>query len=109
MGRDAVSTTSFATGTVSGTSIDDGAATALGASAYINCSVMPSGTATFAVQDSADNVTFANITGLVFTALTGPGAERKATSVTATIRRYVRVQCTGTHGTSTAYVTFHRG
>lgn len=101
-------TTSFATGTVSGTSIDDGAATTAGASAYLNCTVMPSGTATFAVQDSANDSTFTDITGLVFTALTGPGHERKATSTTATIRRYVRVQCTGVHGTATAYVTFRR-
>jgi hypothetical protein len=103
-----VSTTSFATGTVSGTSVDDGAATTAGASAYINCTVMPSGTATFAVQDSANNTDFLDVTGLVFTALTAPGHERKATASGATIRRYVRVQCTGVHGTATAYVTFKR-
>jgi hypothetical protein len=101
-------TTSFATGTVNGTSIDDGAASSHGASAYLNCTVMPSGTATFAVQDSADNSSFTNITGLAFTALTGPGHQRLATATNATIRRYVRVQCTGTHGTATAYVTFVR-
>lgn len=107
MGSRAVTTT-FATGTVSGTSIDNAAATTAGAAAYLNCTVMPSGTATFAVQDSADNSNFTDITGLVFTALTGPGHERKATAAGATIRRYVRVQCTGVHGTATAYVTFVR-
>jgi hypothetical protein len=103
-----MATTSFATGTVSGTSIDGSAATTAGASAYLNCTVMPSGTATFAVQDSANNTDFTDVTGLVFTALTAPGKERKATSLTATIRRYVRVQCTGVHGTATAYISFVR-
>jgi hypothetical protein len=101
-------TTSFATGTVSGASIDQLAATTAGASAYLHCTVMPSGTATFAVQDSANDTDFLDVTGLVFTALTAPGHEYKATAAGATIRRYVRVQCTGVHGTATAYVTFNR-
>jgi hypothetical protein len=103
-----MATTSFATGTISGTSVDNGAQTTAGASAYINCTVMPSGTATFAVQDSANDSAFTDVTGLIFTALTAPGHEYKATSTTATIRRYVRVQCTGVHGTATAYITFNR-
>jgi hypothetical protein len=101
-------TTSFASGTVSGASIDNGAQSTAGASAYLNCLTMPSGTATFAVQDSANDTDFTDITGLVFTALTAPGHERKATASGATIRRYVRAQCTGVHGTATAYITFVR-
>jgi hypothetical protein len=103
-----MATTSFASGTVSGTSLDGGAQSTAGASAYLNCTVMPSGTATFAVQDSANNTDFTDVTGLVFTALTAPGHERKSTASGATIRRYVRVQCTGVHGTATAYITFVR-
>jgi hypothetical protein len=103
-----VSQTSFVSGTVSGASVDNGAQSTAGASAYIHCTVMPSGTATFAVQDSANDSAFADVTGLIFTALTAPGHEYKATASGATIRRYVRVQCTGVHGTATAYVTFNR-
>ncbi|CAB4174411.1 hypothetical protein UFOVP960_47, partial [uncultured Caudovirales phage] len=59
---------SFATGTVNGTSIDLGSAsTAFGAAAYLHVFTMPSGTATFAVQDSTDNITFNNVTGMAFT------------------------------------------
>ncbi len=100
---------SYATGTVSGTSIDLGSASTLfGAAGYIHCTVMPSGTATFAIQDSANDTDFTDITGLVFTALTGPGSERKQTAAGATIRRYVRLQGTGVHGTASVAVNFIR-
>jgi hypothetical protein len=100
---------SYATGTVSGTSIDLGAASTLfGAAGYLHCTVMPSGTATFAIQDSANDTDFTDITGLVFTALTGPGSERKQTAAGATIRRYVRLQGTGVHGTASVAVNFIR-
>lgn len=100
---------SFATGTVDGTSIDLGTTSTLfGAAAYIHVTTMPSGTATFAIQDSADNSTFADVTGLVFTALTGPGSERKQTAAGATIRRYVRLEGRGTHGTSLVACNFIR-
>jgi hypothetical protein len=100
---------SFATGTVDGTSIDLGSASTLfGAAGYIHVMTMPSGTATFAIQDSADNSTFADVTGLVFTALTGPGSERKQTAAGATIRRYVRLEGRGTHGTSLVACNFIR-
>lgn len=99
----------FATGTVSGTSIDLGAVSTLfGAAAYLHCTVMPSGTATFTIQDSPDNITFTNVTGMAFTALTGPGSERKQGAVNATIARYVRVQGTGVHGTASIAVNFIR-
>jgi hypothetical protein len=100
---------SFATGTVSGTSIDLGATSTLfGAAGYLHVTTMPSGTATFAIQDSPDNVTFTDVTGLVFTALTGPGSERKQTAAGATIARYVRLQGRGTHGTSLVACNFIR-
>jgi hypothetical protein len=100
---------SFATGTVNGTSIDLGSVSTLfGAAAYLHVMTMPSGTAQFTVQDSADNVNFTDVTGLAFTALTGPGSERKQTAAGATIRRYVRLQGTGTHGTSLVACNFIR-
>lgn len=100
---------SYATGTVNGTSIDLGSVSTLfGAAGYLHVTTMPSGTATFAIQDSADNVTFADVTGLVFTALTAPGSERLQTAAGATIRRYVRLQGRGTHGTSLVACNFIR-
>lgn len=100
---------SFATGTVDGTSIDLGAVSTLfGAAAYLHVITMPSGTATFAVQDSADNGTFADVAGMVFAAATGPTSERVQGAVGATVRRYVRLQGRGTHGTSLVACNFIR-
>ena len=50
------------------------------------------------IQDSADNSAFANITGLnAFTAATGSTFERIETDTLArTIRRYLKVNTTGT-------------
>lgn len=100
---------SFATGTVSGTAVDYGSTSTLfGGSAYLHVFSVASGTAVFAVQDSADNVTFANITGLVFTGATGATTQRLQTAAGATIRQYVRVQGTGTHGAAVIALNFVR-
>jgi len=80
-------------------SFDHAAATTFGAAAYLHVFALTSGTATVKVQDSADNSTFADVTGLTFTAVTGATYERIATSATATIRRYLRVVTTGTFST----------
>jgi hypothetical protein len=80
-----------------GTSIDYTAvSTAFGAVGYLQVFSVASGTATVAIQDSANNSTFADVTGLVFAAATARTQERLATAVGATIRRYVRVNLTGT-------------
>lgn len=100
---------SFATGTVNGTSIDLGSASTLfGAAAYIHIITMPSGTATFAVQDSTDNITFNNVAGMAFTGATGPTTQRVQGAIGATVLRYVRIQGTGVHGTSLIAVNFVR-
>lgn len=92
-----------------GTSIDYGAAfasTAFGAVGYLEVFSMGSGTATVAIQDSADNGTFANI--IAFTGATGRTQERVATGVTATIRRYIRVNVTGSFTNAVIAVMFRR-
>ena len=100
---------SFATGTVSGTSIDYGATSTLfGASAYLHVFSVASGTATFAVQDSANDADFLDVTGLIFTGATGPTSQRLQTAVGATIRRYVRIQGTGVHGAAVIACNFVR-
>jgi len=56
-----------------------------------------SGTVGGEIQDSADNVTFAAVSGLTFTALSAAGGERKqTTALTTTMRRYLRFASTGT-------------
>lgn len=81
--------------TAAGTGVDYTAVSTLfGAVGYLQVFSLGSGTATVAIQDSADNVSFANI--IAFTAATGRTQERVATGLTATIRRYLRVNVTGT-------------
>lgn len=95
-----------------GTALDYGAVSTLfGAQAYLHVSSVVGTSVTVAVQDSADNVTFANVTGLAFTAVTpgaAPSVQRLATGSTATIRRYVRVATTGTFSSAVFQVSFAR-
>lgn len=95
---------------VTGTVVDNGASSALGASAYFNilaldvaCTV-----SAFKVQHSADNSTWADLltTGLAGTAV---GADRQATSGSTTINRYIRVSYTVTNAkNATLQVGFSR-
>lgn len=99
----------FGTGTENGTSVDLGAVSTLFASAaYLHVFSHGSGTATFTIQDSADDVTFAAITGMAFTAVTGATTQRLQGAAGATVRRYVRVQKTGTSTATVAAINFVR-
>jgi len=100
---------SFATGTVSGTSIDLGSTSTLfGAAAYLHVFSVASGTATFTVQDSANDTDFLAVTGMAFTGATGATSERVQGAVNATVRRYVRIQGSGVHGAAVVAVNFVR-
>jgi hypothetical protein len=84
-----------------GTSIDTTASAAFGAQAYLQAFSLTGTDVTVKVQDSADNITFADVTGLSFTQLTaGPATERLATTSAATIRRYLRAVTVTTGGFS---------
>jgi hypothetical protein len=88
----------FASAT-NGTGIDYGAgigSTAFGGQGFLHLFSIASGTATVAIQDSADGSSWANVTGLVFTAASARTSERLATAVDATVRRHLRVNVTGT-------------
>lgn len=87
-----------APGTAS-TSADGGAATSAGASAYLHVFAVAAGTVTISVVDSADDATFAAVTGLSFTATSAGMAQRVETAAGATIRRYLRYVVSG--GTAT--------
>lgn len=79
--------------------------TAFGAQAYLQVFAFTGTDVTVKVQDSADNVSFADVTGLTFTAVTSaPGTQRVATAPGATIRRYVRAVTTTSGGVTS--VTF---
>lgn len=79
-----------------GASIDTTASAAFGAQAYLQVLAFTGTSVTVTIQDSADDSSFANVTGLAFTAATGITTERLATANTATIRRYLRAITTGT-------------
>ncbi|MGW5616278.1 hypothetical protein [Streptomyces sp. NPDC003877] len=89
------------TAATNGASIDTAASAAFGAQAYLQVFAMTGTDATVKIQDSADNSTFADVTGLSFTQLTaGRTAERIATASGATIRRYLRAVTVTTGGFS---------
>lgn len=79
-----------------GASIDTTASAAFGAQAYLQVFAFTGTSVTVTVQDSADDSSFAAVTGLAFTAATGITTQRLATANNATIRRYLRVATTGT-------------
>jgi hypothetical protein len=89
-----------------GTGIDTTASLSFGAQAYLQVFSFSGTDVTIKVQDSADDVTYADVTGLTFTSITGgvPLTERLATTSTATIRRYLRYRVvTSTSFTSVGF------
>lgn len=97
------------TAATNGASLDNAASTAFGAQAYLQVTAFTGTSVTVAVQDSADNASFANVTGLSFTAVTAaPAFQRLATANNATIRRYVRVVTTGTFNPASFAVALNR-
>ena len=99
------------TAATAGNSLNKGAASALGAAAYLQVTAFSGTDVTIAVQSSSDNGggdAFSNITALVFTTLNAgnpaPFAERKATAAGAAIEQYLKV--TTSTATSFSSVTF---
>jgi hypothetical protein len=91
------------TAATNGTSRDFTAASpSFGAQAYLQAVSFTGTDVTVKLQDSADNATFADVTGGAFTQITGgtPKAQRIATSASLQIRRYVRVSTVTTGGFS---------
>jgi hypothetical protein len=88
------------TAATNGTSVDlTTVSTLFGAQAHLEVFAFTGTDVTVKIQDSADNVSFADITGLAFTAVTtAPQAQRIATAAGATIRRYIRAVTTTSGG-----------
>jgi hypothetical protein len=96
------------TGT-NGTSIDTTASASFGAQAYLQVFSLTGTNVIVTIEDSADNVSFAAVTGLTFTSVTAaPASERLATSNTATIRRYIRATTSGTFSSATFAVMINK-
>lgn len=93
-----------------GTAVDLGAvSTLLGLSAYLQATAFTGTSVLIKLQDSADNITFTDITGGAFTAVASVVAERIQTSLSLTVRRYVRaITSTGTFSSVTFAVSFNR-
>lgn len=96
------------TAATEGSSVDFAAASSLGAAAYLQVTAFSGTDVTMSVQSSSDNGAgdaFSNIAALVFTQVTSaPTAERKATSLGASIERYLRAVTVTTGGVTS--VTF---
>jgi hypothetical protein len=91
-----------------GTALDGAASTSFGLSAYLHVFGVTGTSVTVKLQDSADNSTFADITGAAFAASTGRDYQRLETGATATVRRYVRAVTTGTFTNAQFVVNFVR-
>ncbi|MGW1532334.1 hypothetical protein [Streptomyces aureus] len=93
------------TAATNGTGIDTAASASFGGQAYLQVFSFTGTDATVKIQDSADNVTFADVASFAFTQVTaGPTAERIALGNTATLRRYLRASTVTTGGfTSMAF------
>lgn len=97
----------YASGSVNGTSVDGGASSSFGAAAYLHVLSLGSGTPTVTIADSADNSSFSAVTGMTFSP-TGAEVGRVQGAVNATVRRYVRVQVSGTYTDLVAVVNLVR-
>lgn len=85
-----------------------GASTAFSWQAYLQVSVFSGTSVTVTIQDSADNSSFLNLTGGAFTASTGVDKQRLAGASGATVRRYLKVNTTGTFTNAVFAVLFVR-
>lgn len=87
------------TAATNGASVDGGAQSLFGAQAYLQVTAFTGTDVTVTIQDSADNASFTNVTGLSFVATTAAHTtQRLATSNAATIRRYLRAVTTTSGG-----------
>lgn len=85
------------TAATNGSSIDTTASVSFGAQAFLQVFSFTGTSVSISIEDSADNASFAAVTGLTFATVTSaPAVERLETGRTAAIRRYIRVVTTGT-------------
>lgn len=91
--------------------LDAAISSLFGAAAYLQVKSFAGTTVTVKIQDSADNSAFADIAGMAFTAITvnaSKGERIESSTLTTTIRRYVRMVTTGTFSDLQFAVAFVR-
>ena len=87
-----------------GTAVDDyvslfptlPAPSLFGLAAYLHVLSVGSGTAVVHIQDSAAGVSYADVTGAVFTGAAGPTSQRIVTGPTQAVNKWLRLNVTGT-------------
>lgn len=79
-----------------GTGIDTTASLSFGGQAYLQIFAFTGTSVTVKIQDSADDISYADVAGFAFTAASAIGTERIAIGNTATLRRYLRAVTVGT-------------
>jgi hypothetical protein len=92
-----------------GTGVDTGASALFGWQAYMQAFSFTGTSVTIQIQDSADNVSFANLgAGGAFTAVTAAQTVQRLASpgATDTVRQYVRIATSGTFSQCTFAVAF---
>lgn len=94
------------TNTTTGASRDDAAATTTGWVAHLHVTAVDAGSWVVKLQDSADNGTWADVSGGAMASLSAPGSQRLASAAGATLRRYVRYVATRTGGSAGDGITF---
>jgi hypothetical protein len=85
--------------------------TAFGWQAYAQVFSVTGTSVTLQLKDSADNITFANLTNGAFSAVTpggAPSGQRLVGGATDTVRRYIQVASTGTFSQASYAVVFIR-
>lgn len=83
------------TGT-NGASLDGGAATTNGAQFYLHMTSVTGTSCTVKIQDSADNSSWADLSGAAFSAVNAGAVSAQRIAVSGTVRRYLRAVSTGT-------------
>jgi hypothetical protein len=87
---------------------DGGASTVFGWQAWLHVFAFTGTSVTVTIQDSANNSAFTDLTGGAFTAATAIGSQRLEGGRTATVRRYMKVNTTGTFSNAVFGVSFTR-
>lgn len=89
-------------GTTTGASRNDSAASTTGWMAHLHLTAVTGAPTSWTVklQDSADNSSWADVTGGTFTAVNVPAAQRLVSAAGATLRQYVRYVATVVGGTA---------
>jgi hypothetical protein len=91
------------TAATNGSSLDTAQSLSFGGQAYLQVTAFTGTDVTVKIQDSADNSSWADVTGLGFTQVTAAHtSQRLALSNTSTMRRYVRAVTVTTGGFTTA-------